>query len=169
MPSGSLDVRYAKSGDVSIAYRVVGEGERDLLFVHGFAGNLEIEAEQSDYQAFHERLLRFARLILFDRRGAGLSDRVRETPSLETRMDDVRAVLDAAGSERGGVFGTFEAASMCMLFAATYPERTTGLVLYNPVARGSWAPDYPWAKTPEEGRRNPPQHGGHWGATELVR
>jgi class 3 adenylate cyclase len=168
MPSGSLDVRYARSGDVSIAYRVVGEGERDLLFVHGFAGNLEIEAEQPDYQAFHERLLRFARLILFDRRGAGLSDRVRETPSLETRMDDVRAVLDAVGSERAALFGTFEAASMCMLFAATYPERTTGLVLYNPVARGSWAPDYPWAKTPEEWRRNLAEHGEQWGTAEFV-
>src|SRR4029453_12481877 len=155
MPSGSLDVRYAKSGDVSIAYRVVGEGERDLLFVHGFAGNLEIEAEQSDYQAFHGRLLRFARLILFDRRGAGLSDRVRETPSLETRMDDVRAVLDAVGSDRAALFGTFEAAAMCMLFAATYPERTTGLVLYNPVAKGSWAADYPWARTPGGWRREP--------------
>jgi class 3 adenylate cyclase len=168
MPSGSPDVRYARSGDVSIAYRVVGEGERDLLFVHGFAGNLEIEAEQPDYQAFHERLLRFARLILFDRRGAGLSDRVRETPSLETRMDDVRAVLDAVGSERAALFGTFEAASMCMLFAATYPERTTGLVLYNPVARGSWAPDYPWAKTPEEWRRNLAEHGEQWGTAEFV-
>jgi class 3 adenylate cyclase len=168
MPSGPLDVRYARSGDVSIAYRVVGEGERDLLFVHGFAGNLEIEAEQPDYQEFHERLLRFARLILFDRRGAGLSDRVRETPSLETRMDDVRAVLDAVGSERAALFGTFEAASMCMLFAATYPERTTGLVLYNPVARGSWAPDYPWAKTPEEWRRNLAEHGEQWGTTEFV-
>jgi class 3 adenylate cyclase len=168
MPSGPLDVRYARSGDVSIAFRVAGEGERDLLFVHGFAGNLEIEAEQPDYQAFHERLLRFARLILFDRRGAGLSDRVRETPSLETRMDDVRAVLDAVGSERAALFGTFEAASMCMLFAATYPERTTGLVLYNPVARGSWAPDYPWAKTPEEWRRNLAEHGAQWGTAEFV-
>ena len=168
MPSGPLDVRYARSGDVSIAYRVVGERERDLLFVHGFAGNLEIEAEQSDYQAFHERLLRFARLILFDRRGAGLSDRVRETPSLETRMDDVRAVLDAVGSDRAALFGTFEAAAMCMLFAATYPERTTGLVLYNPVAKGSWAADYPWAKTPEEWRRDLAEYGEQWGTMEFV-
>ena len=168
MPSGPLDVRYARSGDVSIAYRVAGDGERDLLFVHGFAGNLEIEAEQPDYQAFHERLLRFARLILFDRRGAGLSDRVRETPSLETRMDDVRAVLDAVGSERAALFATFEAAAMCMLFAATYPERTTGLVLYNPVAKGSSAPDYPWAKTPEEWRRDLAEYRNLWGTTEFV-
>ena len=168
MPSGPLDVRYARSGDVSIAYRVAGDGERDLLFVHGFAGNLEIEAEQPDYRAFHERLLRFARLILFDRRGAGLSDRVRETPSLETRMDDVRAVLDAVGSERAALFATFEAAAMCMLFAATYPERTTGLVLYNPVAKGSSAPDYPWAKTPDEWRRDLAEYRNLWGTTEFV-
>jgi pimeloyl-ACP methyl ester carboxylesterase len=134
-----LDIRYAKSGDVSIAYRVIGEGDRDLLFVHGATGNLEIEAEDPEYVKFMERLAGFARLIMFDRRGTGLSDRVRETPSLETRMDDVRAVLDAVDSERTALFGTFEAGAMCMLFAATYPERTSGLVLYNPVAKGSWA------------------------------
>ena len=102
---------------------------------------------------FDERLSRFSRLIKFDRRGTGLSDRVRETPSLETRMDDVRAVLDAVGAHRAALFGTFEAAAMCMLFAASYPERTTGLVLYNPVAKGSWAPDYPWAMTLDESAR----------------
>ena len=102
MPSAPLDVRYARSGDVSIAYRVIGEGERDLVFVHGFAGNLEAEAEAPHMVAFDERLSRFSRLIKFDRRGTGLSDRVRETPSLETRMDDVRAVLDAVGAQRAG-------------------------------------------------------------------
>ena len=85
MPSAPLDVRYARSGDVSIAYRVIGEGERDLVFVHGFAGNLEAEAETPHMMKFDERLSRFSRLIKFDRRGTGLSDRVRETPSLETR------------------------------------------------------------------------------------
>lgn len=107
-PSVPLDVRYARSGDVSIAYRVIGEGERDLLFVHGAAGNLELEAESPYSIKFNERMSRFARLTKFDRRGTGLSDRVRETPSLETRMDDVRAVLDAVGSERAALFGTFE-------------------------------------------------------------
>ena len=168
MPSDAPDVRYTKSGDVSIAYWVVSEGERDLLFVHGFAGNLEVEAEAPDYRSFNDRLARFSRLIKFDRRGAGLSDRVRETPSLETRMDDVRAVLDAVGSTRAALFGTFEAAAMCMLFAATYPERTTGLVLYNPVAKGSWAPDYPWAPTPEESRRDLDEYGERWGTPEFV-
>ena len=168
MSSGPLDVRYARSGDVSIAYRVIGEGDRDLLFVHGFAGNLEAEAENPDYVKFYERISRFSRLIKFDRRGTGLSDRVRETPSLETRMDDVRAVLDAVGSPRAALFGTFEAAAMCMLFAASYPERTSGLVLYNPVAKGSWAPDYPWAMTLEESRRRLAYLEEWWGTPEFV-
>jgi class 3 adenylate cyclase/alpha-beta hydrolase superfamily lysophospholipase len=168
MPSASLDVRYARSGDVSIAYHVGGEGERDLVFVHGFAGNLEVQADAPHYQRLEERLSRFARFITFDRRGTGLSDRVRETPSLETRMDDVRAVLDAVGSHRATLFGTFEAAAMCMLFAATYPERTVGLVLYNPVAKGTWGPDYPWAMTPEEWRRELAETRERWATADWV-
>jgi class 3 adenylate cyclase/pimeloyl-ACP methyl ester carboxylesterase len=168
MPSVPLDVRYARSGDVSIAYRVIGEDERDLLFVHGAAGNLEAEAESPYFVALDERLSKFARVIKFDRRGTGLSDRVRETPSLESRMDDLRAVLDAVGSERAALFGTFEAASMCMLFAATYPERTLGLVVYNPVAKGTWTPDYPWAPTPEEARRQLAADAEGWGTMESV-
>ena len=146
------EIRYAASGDVSIAYAVTGSGPVDLVFVHGFAGNLDVELESAYYRHFHERLVSFSRLILFDRRGAGLSDRMREAPTLETRMDDLRAVLDAVDSERAVLFGTFEAASMCLLFAATYPERTLGLVLYNPVARGTWASDYPWANQGDEWR-----------------
>jgi class 3 adenylate cyclase/pimeloyl-ACP methyl ester carboxylesterase len=168
MSAAPLEVRYARSGDVSIAYRVIGEAERDLLFVHGAAGNLETEAEDPDYVGFMERLARFARLIVFDRRGTGLSDRVRETPSLETRMDDVRAVLDAVGSDRAALFGTFEAGSMCMLFAATYPERTSGLVLYNPPAKGTWAPDYPWAMTPDEWRRELADWSERWATPDFV-
>jgi class 3 adenylate cyclase/pimeloyl-ACP methyl ester carboxylesterase len=168
MPSGPIDVRYARSGDVSIAYRVIGEGDRDLLFVHGFAGNLEAEAENPDFMKLDERITRFSRLIKFDRRGTGLSDRVRETPSLETRMDDVRAVLDAVGAHRAALLGTFEAAAICMLFAASYPERTSGLVLYNPVAKGAWAPDYPWAMTPDELRRQLDYLEEWWGTPEFV-
>ena len=168
MPSAPLDVRYARSGDVSIAYRVIGEGERDLVFVHGFAGNLEAEAETPHMVRFDERLSRFSRVIKFDRRGTGLSDRVRETPSLETRMDDVRAVLDAVGAQRAALFGTFEAAAMCMLFAASYPERTTGLVLYNPVAKGTWASDYPWAMTTDEWGRRLAHLAESWATPEFV-
>ncbi|MFL5959643.1 MAG: alpha/beta fold hydrolase [Gaiellaceae bacterium] len=147
------EFRYAKSGDVAIAYTIFGEGPPDVVFVHGFAGNIEIARETPHIRAFHERMASFARVVAFDRRGTGLSDRPREAATLETRMDDVRAVLDAVGSERAVLFGTFEAASMCLLFAATYPERTLGLVLYNPVAKGTWARDYPWARSAEEWSR----------------
>jgi class 3 adenylate cyclase/pimeloyl-ACP methyl ester carboxylesterase len=147
------EIRYAASGDVSIAYAVLGSGPVDVVFVHGFAGNLDAELESSYDRRFHERLAAIGRLVLFDRRGTGLSDRMREAPTLETRMDDLRAVLDAVDSERAVLFGTFEAASMCVLFAATYPERTLALVLYNPTAKGTWAPDYPWADQPEDWRR----------------
>jgi class 3 adenylate cyclase/pimeloyl-ACP methyl ester carboxylesterase len=156
-------IKYAKSGDVAIAYAVSGQGPPDLVFVHGFAGNIEIENEHPIPAGFHERLAAFSRLIIFDRRGTGLSDRLREPATLEVRMDDLRAVLDAVGSEKAVLFGTFEAASMCVLFGATYPERTSGLVLYNPVARGSWAPDYPWSPSPEEWRRGTEQLVAGWG------
>jgi class 3 adenylate cyclase len=161
------EIRYALSGDVAIAYAVEGEGPVDLVYVHGFAGNLESESESPRYRAFHERLAAFSRLVLFDRRGTGLSDRMREAPTLETRMDDLRAVLDAVGSESAVLFGTFEAASMCMLFAATYPERTLGLVLYNPVAKGAGAP---WAVRDEEGRRaDLKELAATWGTLEAAR
>ncbi|MGI8421611.1 MAG: adenylate/guanylate cyclase domain-containing protein [Gaiellaceae bacterium] len=144
------EIRYARSGDVAIAYAVSGEGPRDLVFAHGSAGNIEIERETAFQRAFLDRCAGFSRLIFFDKRGTGLSDRPREPATLEARMDDLRAVLDAAGSERSVLFGTVEAASMCMLCAATYPERTLGLVLYHALACGTWAPEYPWAATAEE-------------------
>jgi class 3 adenylate cyclase len=162
-------VRYARSGDVAIAYAVQGDEPIDLVFVHGFAGNLDFEFESPYMRPFHDRLASFSRLVMFDRRGTGLSDRMREAPTLETRMDDLRAVLDAVGSEGAVLFGTFEAASMCLLFAATYPERTRGLVLYNAVAKGTATPDYPWAEPLEAWRR-----GGldelvaTWGTVEAV-
>jgi len=162
------EIRYARSGDTSIAYYVLGEQPRDLVLVHGFAGNLEAELEEPWVLAFNERVSSFARLIRFDRRGTGMSDRVRDIPSLETRMDDVRAVVDAVGAKRAALFGTFEAASMCMLFAATYPERTSGLVLYNPVAKGTWSPEYPWARTAAEWLRFIADEGDRWGTPEYV-
>ena len=156
-------IKYAKSGDVAIAYTVYGHGPPDLIFFHGFTGNIEIENEIPWQAAFLERLAEFSRLIKFDRRGTGLSDRLREPATLEIRMDDLRAVLDAVGSERAVLFGTFDAASVCVLFAATYPERTSGLVLYNPVARGSWAPDYPWRPPPDEWRQETEELVAGWG------
>jgi class 3 adenylate cyclase/pimeloyl-ACP methyl ester carboxylesterase len=164
----SLDIRYARSGDVSIAYTVHGDGVQDLVFVHGAISHLEVEYERPEFRAMLERLGRFARVITFDRRGTGLSDRVRELPTLETRMDDVRAVLDAAGSDRASLFASFEAGAMTALFAATYPERVAALVLFNPVVRGTWAPDYPWGETVDQWRSELAAVGESWGTTEFA-
>ncbi len=133
----SPETRYAKTADgVHVAYQVVGDGPVDMVFVMGWVTNVEAMWEDPGFARFLERLASFSRLILFDKRGVGLSDRVREErlPDLETRMDDVRAVMDAVGSERALVFGVSEGGPMSMLFAATYPERTVALILYGTAA-----------------------------------
>lgn len=135
--------KYAKSGDVHIAYQVAGEGEHDVVLVQGWVSHVEYGWEDPALAKFLARLLSFSRLILFDRRGTGLSDRFVGVPTLEQRMDDVRAVMDAVGSKRAALFGISAGGPMCMLFAATYPERTTSLLLYGTGARGLRAPDYP--------------------------
>ncbi len=160
---------YAKSGGLAIAYATYGEGPPDVVFAHGFAGNIEIERETPFQRAFHDRVASFSRFILFDRRGTGLSDRPREPATPEARMDDVRAVLDAAESDRAVLFGTVEAAAMCILFAATYPERTLGLILYNAYAKGTWAPDYPWAATVEEQVQELEHEVRNWGQYESAK
>jgi class 3 adenylate cyclase len=128
------ETRYAKSGDVRIAYQMIGNGPFDLVFVPGFVSNLDLVWEHAGWSHFFSRLSAFSRLILFDKRGTGLSDRVSGVPDLEARMDDVRAVMDAIGSERAVLFGASEGGAMSMLFAATYPERTRALVLYGTYA-----------------------------------
>lgn len=144
--------RYARSGGVNIAYQVVGDENAalDLVFVAGWISNVEYMWEDPHIAHFLARLASFARLIVLDKRGTGLSDRAVEAPTLEQRMDDVRAVMDAAGSERAALMGVSEGGVMCALFAATYPERTSALVLYGTYAKRIWSPDYPWAPTPEE-------------------
>ena len=129
------ETRYAKSGDLSIAYQVTGSGSLDLVFVPGFVSNLELAWETPGMAHFFSRLATFSRLIRFDKRGTGLSDRMSGVANLEDRMDDVRAVMDAAGSERAALFGVSEGGPMSLLFAATYPERTSALVLYGTYAR----------------------------------
>ena len=155
------DIRYARSGAVNIAYRVVGRGPLDLVVIPGWISHLEGGREDPTLglPRFGRRLAAFARVIAFDKRGTGLSDRVRDLPTLEQRMDDVRAVLDAVGSERAALLGISEGGSMSVLFAATYPERTTALVLCGAFARRAWAPDYPWGRTAEQLQR-------HWTAIE---
>ena len=147
--------RYARSGSVSIAYQVVGDGPRDLVFVGGWVSHLESGWDEPLLARFRRRLASFSRLILFDKRGTGMSDRVPDAnlPTLEQRMDDVRAVIDAAGSERAALFGQSEGASMAILFAATYPERTTAVVTFGAFASRIRHPDYPWAPTTEERQR----------------
>ena len=143
-------IRYARSGDVSIAYSVLGEGPFDLVFVSGWVlSNLGVAWEGSA-AAFYEGIASFARLILFDKRGTGLSDRTAGIPDLETRMDDIRAVMDAVGSQRAAIMGFSEGGPMSMLFAATYPERTAALVLYGTLATWTQAEDYPWEMPREE-------------------
>jgi DNA-binding SARP family transcriptional activator/pimeloyl-ACP methyl ester carboxylesterase len=144
------DVHYAKSGDLNIAYQVTGGGEVDLVLVPGFVSHLEKDWEEPRHAHFLERLGAVSRLIRFDKRGTGLSDRPPGVPDLEARMDDVRAVMDAAASERAVLFGYSEGAPMAILFAATYPERVRALVLYGAYAkRVDPDEDYPWAPTRE--------------------
>lgn len=137
--------RYARSGEIGIAYQVYGEGELDLVLAFPFLSHLDLMWESPALSHFLRRLGSFARVLVFDRRGVGLSDPAEGAPTLEERMDDVRAVMDAAGSERAALLGMSEGATMCMLFAATYPERTSALVLWGAMARSTAAPDYPWA------------------------
>ena len=134
-----VDTHYARSGDLRIAYQVVGEGPLDLVFVPGFISNLDLYWDEPNMAHFLSRLGSFSRLILFDKRGTGLSDRLGNLPSLEERMDDVRAVMDAVGSEKAALFGISEGGAMSMLFAATYPERTQALILY-----GTYADFHTW-------------------------
>jgi serine/threonine protein kinase/pimeloyl-ACP methyl ester carboxylesterase len=149
------ETHYARSRDVNIAYQVLGDGPIDLVFVMGWITHLEYYWREPSFARFLRRLASFSRLILFDKRGTGLSDRVpvSELPTLEQRMDDVRAVMEAVGSQRAALCGVSEGGPMCTLFAATYPERTTALVMIGTYAKRTWAPDYPWAPTAEARQR----------------
>jgi len=143
---------YAKSGDVHVAYQVLGEGPPELVFVPGFVSHVEHFWEDPSLARFLRRLASFSRLAFFDKRGTGLSDRVSDVavPTLEERMDDVRAVMDAVGFERAAIFAPSDAGSMAILFAATHPQRTTALILYGTFAAGAKEPGYPWGGTPAE-------------------
>ncbi|MDP9321232.1 MAG: adenylate/guanylate cyclase domain-containing protein [Chloroflexota bacterium] len=139
--------KYAKSGDLNIAYQVVGDGPFDLVYVPGFVSNIELMWEEPRLAQVLTDLASFCRLILFDKRGTGLSDRVSVTdlPTIEMRMDDLRAVMDAVGSQRAALFGHSEGGCMCIVFASTYPERTRALITYGAFAKRLRSDDYPWA------------------------
>jgi pimeloyl-ACP methyl ester carboxylesterase len=142
--------KYAKSGEINIAYQVLGDGPFDVVWVPGSFSHVELNWTIPNRAAFNRRLASFCRLIMFDKRGTGMSDRAQGIPNLETRMDDVRAVMDAAGSERAALFGVSEGGPMTVLFAATYPKRVWGLILFASFPRQMWAPDYPSGVTEEE-------------------
>lgn len=145
-------MNYARSGNVSIAYQVTGDAPNDFVYVPGWVSNIEVMWEDPGLARFLTSLASFSRLITFDKRGTGLSDAVAvdELPTLEVRMDDLRAVMDAAGSEKATIFGHSEGGNMCILFAATYPDRTDGLILTGSYAKRIRSPEYPWAPTPDE-------------------
>jgi pimeloyl-ACP methyl ester carboxylesterase/class 3 adenylate cyclase len=151
------ETRYALSGDVHIAYQVTGDGPFDLVFVPGFVTHMELQWRMPGFGDFLNVLGSFARLIRFDKRGTGMSDPVSGAPNLETRMDDVRAVMDAAGSRRAAFYGLSEGAAMAILFAATYPERVAALVVRSCSPRTLWAPDFTWGKSPERYRHETDQ------------
>jgi class 3 adenylate cyclase len=157
------ETRYAKSGDLRIAYQVHGDGPIDLVFAPGYLSHLEQNQWWPDYRAFFEKLASFSRLVVFDRRGTGLSDRILTLGSFEELMDDIGVVLDAVGSERAALFGGAEGGPMCALFAATFPERTSALVLGASYARRTWAPDYPWGLEAEAQQRILDGYEERWG------
>src|SRR5437588_12606557 len=150
MPPG--DVRYAKNGDVHIAYTVVGDGPIDLVYTPGIWSNVDVMWDEPRWARYLDRLASFSRLIVFDMRGIGQSDRGPEPPFLELQMDDIRAVMDVAGSERAAVYGGARGAAAAMLFAASYPERTRALVVYAPTPKTVRSEDHPFGKTPDQQR-----------------
>jgi len=159
---------YVKSDDVHIAYQVIGDGPRDLLFVPGFVSNVEAQWQSPSRASFFRRLATFARVITFDKRGTGMSDRGSQIFTLEQRMHDVQAVLDQVGSRQATLFGISEGGPMSLLYAATYPERTSALVLYGTYARRSWAPDHTFGWTDAQWSFFLDDIEHHWGEADAA-
>ena len=153
MGMGMPETRYARSGDVSIAYQVLGQGPFDVVYAPGYVSHVELIWEAAGIAAFLRGIAEHARVLVFDKRGTGMSDRVAGAPTLEERSDDIRAVMDAAGSQRAALFGLSEGVPMSVVFAASHPERVSALVLYGGMARMLWAPDYLFGETERESRK----------------
>jgi pimeloyl-ACP methyl ester carboxylesterase len=151
------ETRYARSGDVMVAYQVLGEGPFDVVYVPGAISHLELQSEAAGLAALLRGLAGHARVLVFDKRGTGMSDRVAGAPTLEERSDDIRAVMDAARSDRAALFGVSDGVPMSVVFAASHPECVTALVLYGGMARTLWAPDYPFGETEREYRQGTEQ------------
>ena len=169
----AVETQYAMSGDVHIAYQVSGDGPFDLVFVPGFVTHMELQWRLPGFGDFLDELGSFCRLIRFDKRGTGMSDPVSGAPSLETRMDDVRAVMDAAGSRRAAFFGLSEGGAMSILFSATYPDRVAALAIRSCSPKTMWSPDFPWGRSAEAYEREMHQalrvYGNREEAREVVR
>lgn len=161
-------IRYARSGEVNIAFEVTGDGPFDLVLVPGFVSHLELDWQEPRHARFLERLGSFSRLIRFDKRGTGLSDRPAALGGIEARMDDVRAVMDAVGCERAALFAFWEGGPMAAVFAATHPERTSALVLFGTFARRTFAQDYPWHIARDELIINVERVVDGWGTEETT-
>ena len=159
--------KYAKSDQINIAYQVVGDGPLDIVYIPGWVSNIDMMWEDPRLARFLNRLTNFSRLILFDKRGTGLSDRVADLSTLEERMDDIRAVMDAVGSERATMFGHSEGGSVGALFAATYPQRTLALIICGGFAKRKHSEDYPWAPTDEERQVYYDMIENNWGGGEM--
>jgi class 3 adenylate cyclase len=161
--------QYALSGDVHIAYQVFGDGPLNLVVIMGAASHLELEWEEPSIEHFLNELASFARVAMFDKRGTGMSDRVPDSalPGLEQRMDDVRAVMDAAAMERAAIFGMSEGSAMSLLFAATYPQRTDALIIYGGFAKRLWSPDYPWGQAIEARQKMFKDIEAYWGRSII--
>jgi pimeloyl-ACP methyl ester carboxylesterase/class 3 adenylate cyclase len=162
------ETRYALAGKLNIAYQVFGRGPIDLVLVPGWLSNIEVFWEEPNIVRFFEKLAGFSRLILFDKRGTGLSDRGIEAATLEERMDDVRAVLDAVGSSKAALLGYSEGGTMSILFAATYPDRTAALITIGSFARRLRAPDYPYFTTREEAFKAVEAAAADWGGPVWI-
>jgi class 3 adenylate cyclase/pimeloyl-ACP methyl ester carboxylesterase len=162
------ETRYARSGDVSIAYQVTGDGPFDLVRAPPFVSHIELAWQIPSLAAFNRQLESFSRVITFDKRGTGMSDRVSGAPPLEVRMDDVRAVMDAARSEQSALLGVSEGGPLSVLFAATYPERVWALVIDGGSPRSLWAPDYPWGSSEADGLRFIDDIARLWGTPDYL-
>lgn len=161
--------QYARSGELSIAFQVLGEGPPDVLFTPGFVTNLELTWDWPPLAAYYQTLAAHTRVILFDKRGTGLSDRVKHMPTTEERMDDLRAVMDAAASTRATLVGVSEGAPLAISFTAAFPDRVTALVLYGPLVKATRSDDYPWAATAEWWEEVAERFERIWGAPEYMR
>jgi pimeloyl-ACP methyl ester carboxylesterase len=162
------ETHYARSGDLSVAYQVIGEGPPDLIYIPSGFHHVELTWQVSRVAQFLRRLSSLGRVLRFDKRGTGMSDRLTELPSLDTRMDDIRAVMDAAGSERAVLFVIGDGGFLGTVFAATYPERTSGLLLFNSSARYTRTPDMPWLRTRAELEALTERSRREWGDVDVM-